>query len=230
MEQETTRTIRAVAFDIDGTLYSNWAMYRVTLPLVLRHLKLFRAFGKARREVRGEYPLDDLERRTAELTASHLGWSLTETRAAIRAIIYGDWEQRLSKVAPLPGARDTVLWLREQGVRTAALSDFPTEGKLRILGLDGLWDVSFSSEETHYLKPRPEPFNRLVRDLAVPRENVLYVGNSYAYDVRGADEAGLMTAHLTRRPPRESRADFSFHRYEDLRKWLERRINGTEPD
>lgn len=216
--------IRAAAFDIDGTLYPNSSMYRATVGLVLRHPRLFRAFGRAREEVRREYPVQDLAARTAELTAEYLRWEVSRTEAAIRQVIYLQWERRLRTVSLYPGARELILWLRERGVPVATMSDFPTDSKLEILGLDGLWDVSFSSEETGYLKPRREPFERLVRELGVPAEEILYVGNSYRYDIVGADAVGLRTAHLTRRIPAHSRADFSFHVYADLKEWITKRI------
>ena len=218
------KPIRSVAFDIDGTLYSNASMYRVTTLHVLRHLRLFRAFGHARKQVRREYPVTDLAARTTELTAQELGWDVPRTRERIQTVIYTEWERLLGSVKLYPGVRDFIIRLRSNGIPTAAMSDFPTEGKLKLLGLDGLWDVSFSSEETQYLKPRREPFDRLVRELACPAETILYVGNSYTYDVIGAKEAGMCAAHLTRRPPRDSRADFSFFHYRELENWLEPRL------
>jgi len=135
-------SLRAVAFDIDGTLYPNASMYRATVGLVLRHHRLFRAFGRAREQVRREYPLQDLSARTTELTAGYLGWEIARTEQAIREVIYQQWERRLRRVSLYPGARELVLWLREHGVPVAAMSDFPTDSKLEILGLQGLWDTS----------------------------------------------------------------------------------------
>ena len=228
--EERRGKFRALAFDIDGTLYSNTAMYRATAFFVARHLRLFRAFGKARKLVRGIYPLDDLEAKTVELSARELGWGIDRTRQALRTLIYSGWETRLHRVTPFEGVRDFVLWLRRQGVKTAAMSDFPVENKLRVIGLEGIWDVAFSSEETGYLKPREEPFRRLIRDLQVPAEEILYVGNSYEYDVLGAAAVGLHTAHLSWRVPRGSIADFTFSHYGDLRKWVEPRIVPQELD
>lgn len=221
---EHAETIKAVAFDIDGTLYPNISMYSVSWPVVLRKLGLFRAFGRARKQVREERPIADLPRRTVEIVAAEMGRDVESVRRDIESTIYERWESSLSRVSLYNGARDLVLWLRERGVPTAALSDFPVERKLQLLGIEGLWDVAFSSEETGYLKPNPEPFERLISELALPAEQILYVGNSYRYDILGARACGLRTAHITRRRRHDDPADFRFRRFAALRRWLEPRI------
>jgi putative hydrolase of the HAD superfamily len=220
--------IHAVAFDIDGTLYPNIRMYIASLPVVLRHVKLFRAYGDARKQIRRERPVTDIYERTAQLTAERLNQDPTEIAKKIDHVIYDKWESTLTNVRLYPGARELVEHLRGRGIRTAALSDFPVERKLRLLNLDGLWDVAFSAEETGYLKPNPEPFNRLIKELALPPEQILYVGNSYRYDVAGARACGLLTAHITHRKPADDPADFTFRRFSQLRDWLERRLVATD--
>lgn len=220
--------IRALAFDIDGTLYTNAAMYRASAFYVLCHLRLFQAFGRARKLVRQEYPLENLQERTVELTARELEWTAERTRKALQKVIYSGWEQRLRSVKLCEGVQELLIWLRRGGIRIAAMSDFPVNGKLPILGLDGYWDVAFSSEETGYLKPRPEPFMRLIKELDLPPNEILYVGNSYEYDVLGAQSAGIPAAHFTCRlgckRPRSSEAVFTFSRYAELQEWLKPKI------
>lgn len=217
--------IAAVAFDIDGTLYPNWSMYLASAPLVIRHGRLFRAFGEARIAARTIRPIDDLAATTAALTARRLGVSVERAEAMIRDIVYRRWEATLRGVKPYRGARDLLLQLRERGVKIGAMSDFPVGRKLRTLGLDGLWDVAFSSEDTGYLKPNPEPFRRLAAELEQPPERILYVGNSARYDVLGAKGSGMRTAYITRRRFRRAAvADCVFSRYAELRTWLLPRI------
>lgn len=213
--------IRAVAFDIDGTLYPNARMYRASLPIVLSHLRLFRAFGAARQEIRARRPISDLKGETAELTARRLGTSVAQARARIDAVIYGQWELVLRRVPLYPGVISLLDSLRARGVPVAAMSDFPVTRKLEILGLEGCWNAAFSSEDIGYLKPNPEPFAALVERLNCPPESLLYVGNSYHYDVRGAHAQGFPTAHLARRAPAGSPAQLTFHRFEQLGSWID---------
>lgn len=225
MASRDTITISAVAFDIDGTLYPNGRMFRASASLVLRHIRLFHAFGRARVAARTMRPIDDLAATTAALTADRLGISVERADAAIRDIIYRRWEATLRRVKPFRGARELLVWLRERGIKTGAMSDFPVVGKLRTLGLDGLWDTAFSSEETEYLKPNPEPFARLVEELGEEPERILYVGNSARYDVAGARNAGLRTAYITnRRSKHADVADCVFSRYTELQAWLAPRL------
>jgi putative hydrolase of the HAD superfamily len=105
------------------------------------------------------------------------------------------------------------------------MSDFPVTSKLELLGLGGFWDVAFSSEEIGYLKPHREPFEELARRMALPSEEIVYVGNSYHYDVVGARAVAFRTAHLCPRgrgcaPRGEAPADFVFGDFRDLRGWI----------
>nr|MDA3948118.1 HAD family hydrolase [Spirochaeta sp.] len=91
--------------------------------------------------------------------------------------------------------------------------------------IENLWNVAFSSEETGYLKPNPEPFQRLIAEFGRPAERILYVGNSYHYDVVGARSCGMKTAHITRRLHRNSVADLQFREFHELRAWLSTRLS-----
>jgi putative hydrolase of the HAD superfamily len=133
----------------------------------------------------------------------------------------------LDRVPTYAGVRDLLTWLRDQGIRTAAMSDFPVSRKLDRIGLSGLWDAAFSSEETGYLKPNPEPFRRLLDELATEPQHLLYVGNSYRYDIEGARALGIRTAHLGGKPQKPRNADVAFRRFSELRAWLADKIEPT---
>jgi putative hydrolase of the HAD superfamily len=222
---DTSRPVRGAAFDIDGTLYPNGAMYRASLPLVLFHLRLFRAFGAARNAIRTRRPVADLHEETIGLVAEDLGWTEEKARSRVEDVIYSRWEAVLRRVPLYPDVPEVLTALRDRGLRLGAMSDFPVSSKLELLGLSGFWDVAFSSEETNYLKPHREPFEELARRMALPPEEVVYVGNSYHYDVVGARAVGFRTAHLcTRRrgctPSGEEPADFVFADFRELQRWI----------
>lgn len=208
--------VRAVAFDIDGTLYPNATMYLKSLPFALTHLRLMWAFAAVRDEVRHHRPVDDLKRFQAELLAKRLGITADEASQRIDREIYGEWERVLDRVRPYPHVRDCVERLHDAGYQVAVTSDFPVERKLERLGLDGLFDCRLWTEQSGYLKPHAEPFRELASCLGREPREILYVGNSYEYDIVGAKNAGMFAAHLTRRPPADSVADFSFCDYRDL--------------
>ena len=212
--------VRAVAFDIDGTLYPNAAMYLKSIPFAVTHLRLMTAYARVRQEIRGRRPVDDLQALEARMLAKRLGIAPEEARGRIQREIHGTWEEVLDNVSPYPHVRECVLSLREAGFAVAVTSDFPVERKLERLGLDGLFDCRLWTEESGYLKPHPEPFLALAECMGYPAQEILYVGNSYEYDVVGAKNVGMRAAHLTRKPPEDSIADFSFRDYRELCPWV----------
>ncbi|MFW5695366.1 MAG: HAD family hydrolase [Alkalispirochaeta sp.] len=217
---EENFTIRGVAFDIDGTLYPNSRMYLASLGIVLRHWRLFRAFGAARKTVRTRHPIADLRHETAALTAEQLGISTEEAVQRIDEVIYHRWEEVLRRVPLYPGVTELLGELRARGLTLAAMSDFPVLSKLRLLGIEDSWDVAFSTEDVGYLKPNVEPFEELETRMGLRSREILYVGNSYHYDVLGAAAAGFRTAHLGGDPRKPGRADVAFRDFPTLQRWI----------
>ena len=212
--------IQAIAFDVDGTLYPNAAMYLKSLPFAVTHLRLMLAFAAVRREIRTHRPVDDLRLLEEQMLGARMGIDPTQARKRIEHDIYDRWERILDRVRPYPHVRGCIETLRAAGFPVAVTSDFPVERKLVRLGLDDLFDCQLWTEESGYLKPHPEPFHELASCLGLRADEVLYVGNSYEYDVVGAKQAGMMAAHLTRRPVAGSIADLSFSDYRKLCEWV----------
>ncbi|TVQ39361.1 MAG: HAD family hydrolase [Spirochaetaceae bacterium] len=217
--------LKAVAFDIDGTLYSNTRMQLQSLPFVLCHARLLSAFGRVRRQLRLIRPIEDFHGLQAELFGREIGESAARAAEIIDTLFYRRWERVLERVPLFPEVVATVEAFRGAGLKVAVASDFPVRRKLSILGLEGLWQCEISTEEVGYLKPNPEPFQALLECLGEQPRQVLYVGNSYRYDVEGAKAVGMVAAHLVKRPPAQSIADFSFHRFAELRRWVLTRLD-----
>lgn len=216
--------IRGVAFDIDGTLYSNPRFYLHSLVHGLRNLRLMRHFRAVRKTIRRIRPVADFHALQRSMLA--VSMSISESRAdrLIAERFYRKSEDLLTSVPLFPEVRSTLRSLRKLGIRLAAASDFPVERKLRLLGLTDAFDCAYSTEDTGYLKPNPEAFAPLSECLDLPPSEILYVGNSYHYDVIGASEAGFRTAHITRVSMRDSAADLSFFRYATLLQWIRDRV------
>jgi putative hydrolase of the HAD superfamily len=206
---------------VDGTLYLNASMYLHSLPLALSHLRLIRTLEAVRGELRrAPDATDDFHRVQARLVATHLGITPERAYALVEARVYTRWYRIFSKLRLFPDAASTIASFQAAGLKIAFLSDFPIRQRLTDLGLPGPWDAAFSSEETHYLKPHPRPFEVLAERLGLPPGDILYVGNSYRYDVLGGTSAGMPVAHLTRRPRPDSQAVLSFSRYESLKEFV----------
>jgi len=208
--------IQAVAFDLDGTLYPNYKMYFHSVPFFLAHPRLVSHFGRIRTTIRTIRPVRNFRGLQAELLAISLKVTVEKAAELIERNIYGRWEETFRRITAFPGIHELLERLKGQGLKLAVISDLPVERKLRFLKLEGLFDCAFSAEETGYLKPNPEPFLELAGRLGLSPGDIMYVGNNYKYDILGAKEVGMKSAHLTGKRIADSKADLTFSSYAQL--------------
>lgn len=212
--------IKAVGFDIDGTLYPNFSMYVSSSSSFFCHPRLVYHFGKVRKEIRSSEYTGDFRETQAKLLSYSMNISQDKAADLIERQLYQRWVYSFKGVKPFKTVRPALLSLKREGLKMGALSDFPVEKKLDFLGLTDLMDIAFSSEETGYLKPHSAPFINMISKFGIKAEEILYVGNSYKYDILGAKKAGLRTAHFVKKPESDSQADYSFYSFLDLRDWI----------
>jgi len=220
---------KAVAFDVDGTLYPASALNFRAFPLLARHPLLFAAFGKTRRDIRrvardetgGLVGVADgaaFRRRQAEMTAAILGARDAErVSLLLDEIVYRGIAELFEGLRPYRGVMPALDSLARSGLRLAALSDLPPRRKLGLLGLEGRFEAELCSEDSGRLKPDPRPFRMLCESLGLEPRDVLYVGNSVAYDLGGARAAGMEAAIVSRGGvPGASLAFFDWSRLADF--------------
>jgi putative hydrolase of the HAD superfamily len=212
--------LRAVAFDLDGTLYPFRDLVLRAAAFGVRHPDYATRFRRVREQIRGVRPISDFRQTQAELFAASAGLGLEEARSWIERRVYGELVATFRSVRPYRGLSELLDEIRGRGLALAVLSDLPVAEKLRYLGLEGRFAVAMCSEESGYLKPSPEPFVLLAQRLGLAPSDILFVGDSYEQDIVGAHDAGLMSAHLSARRRRGSVADLSFSRYERLKELL----------
>jgi len=213
--------VKAVAFDIDGTLYPNWRMQVFSFTFLLSHFSLVMAFSQVRKDLRKIENIEDFRTVQSRLMAEKLGLSEEETGRTIENIIYKKWENIFKRVRPYRGLQDAVEALKARGLKLGILSDFPVGNKLNYFKVDGHWDVAMSSEETGYLKPHSKPFLTLAEKLGCKPEEVIYVGNSYEYDVKGASSAGMKTVYVQWRGKKVVEADLTIRNFRNFAKNIE---------
>ena len=212
--------LKAVAFDIDGTLYPNYKMQFRSFFYFIKHPVLIKHFGAVRKQLRTYKQIDHFHDLQTSLLAESMKCSVDKAEKLITGIMYQGWEPMFRTIPPYPGMKDSLLALKDLGLKLAAMSDFPIGRKLEYLGLDSLWDLTFSSEESGYLKPALHPFQKISRDLNLNPNEILYVGNSYKYDIIGAKNAGMMAAHIASKAHSDSLADLTFQDYGTLVSWV----------
>ena len=171
--------VKAVAFDIDGTLYP---AYRLNVRIVLHffaHIREFLHFGLTRKELRKTAPVGDLFKYQAILFGRRMKISTPDAENVLDKTAYSGLAKYFKRVKPYDGVVETFAKLKEAGYKIALLSDFPPEQKGDVWGVKDLCDVVLGTEETGALKPSPIPFNVLAEKLGLPPEQILYVGNSH---------------------------------------------------
>ena len=190
----------AVLFDLDGTLCHNTqdtqAMYeqafeRVGEPPFGEPAALWAALTGPPDH---DDPVGYFAAGFARVAAQH-GRSDVDSLAlarALRAVI----DDRA--VGFLPGAEDAIAQAAAIGpVGVVTNGPEPRQrAKLDALGIADRFQTIVYAAELPRSKPHAVPFEQAVADLGVARERTLYVGNSLAYDVAGAQNAGLAVAWL----------------------------------
>jgi putative hydrolase of the HAD superfamily len=216
--------IRGVAFDLDGTFYPNYRFYLRLVPFVLKEWRYLLAFSRARTELRARFREGDFYELQARIMAGILKQDGAAIRERTERLIYRGWEPLFKKVKPYRHVREILGDFKAAGLVLGLLSDFPAERKLEYLGLDGCWDTVICSEQVNRLKPDPAPFLELARRMALPPDQILYVGNSVPYDIVGAKQQGmkaaLVSAPLFRCRRKRGNADFVFSDYRQLREFV----------
>lgn len=222
MNNANLSEIKAVVFDIDGTLYRTWK-FNIRIPFTfLRRCFFFLKYGLVRNELRKKEISGNIRQIQAEMMAKRLKCSPEEAIKKLDEIVYSGLASKFKKIKPCKGVVNFIKKLKERGYKIGILSDFPPEQKGDIWGIKKMCDVVLGAEEAGALKPSPIPFNVVAEKLGLPCEQILYVGNSYKYDVIGAKEAGMKSAWI--RTPgllkkrASARADISFFHYKQLDK------------
>ena len=229
---ETLGEIKAVAFDIDGTLYRTWKLNIRIFFHFLLHNQFFLKYGIVRAKIR-KIPLDTtFKEAQTKMMAEKLRCSPSEAELLLTKIVYAGLSSYFYKIKPYKGAIELIKDLKAAGFKIALLSDFPPEQKGDIWGAKELCDVILGTEDTGALKPSAIPFNTMAQKLALPPEQILYVGNSHKYDVVGAKNAGMKAAWLVQPEKgilgkKSKLADITFWKYSQLRDIL---LNKKETD
>lgn len=227
--------IKAVAFDIDGTLYRTWKFNVRIIPYFIWHIFFFMHYGLVRRIMHRTPATNNFIKVQAEHMAKKLWCSPDVAEARLEKIIYKGLEKYFVHIKPCKGSVQFVKDLKEKGYKIAILSDFPPEQKGDIWGIKDMCDVVLGSEQAGALKPDKVPFLKLAEELNLKPEEILYVGNNHKYDIVGAHNVGMKTAWIVM--PRlkifkkESKiADVTFCHYKELSHIFFENTSGKIPD
>jgi len=100
----------------------------------------------------------------------------------------------------IPGTMEMLKALKG-AFRLGLLSNFTHPPAVReiisSLGLTASFDAVLISGELGYRKPHPLVFRRLLRELGVKKDQILYVGDDPESDIAGAEQAGIRPVWFT---------------------------------
>ena len=206
--------IRAVLFDVDGTLYHQGPL-RVAMACELGLVpcvtagpaharatwRVLRTFREVREALRAhgcaDAPLEHLQ--YAE-TAQRTGVDVDTVRSVVDEWIFRRPLRYLVRVRRA-GLVSALSALEADGLRAGVFSDYPAGDKLRALGIDryiGL-RVCATDPDVNAFKPHPRGFLAACDRWGLRPDEVAYVGDRTDVDVPGAVAAGLPCAIVGRR-------------------------------
>ena len=225
MNIENLGEIKSVAFDIDGTLYKNWHLYLRMFFHLLRYNQFFIKYGLVRDTLHSEEQLPDFMDEQARRMAQKLNTTTEDAKERLDKIIYNGLKKYFAKIKACTGAKECICKLKENGLKIALLSDFPPEQKGEVWGIKQYCDVILGTEAVGALKPSPIAFLEMAKKLEVSPEEILFVGNSHKFDVKGAKAAGMKSAWFVSRisslfHKKSDEAEITFCSYPKLQRML----------
>lgn len=208
-----TPIVRAVLFDLDGTLYHQPPLRRRMLlelaraPLLeglgarqtLRRLKVFRRVREELRE-RGR-PEESLDRLQYAEPAQRIGDDAGELERTVARWMHQKPLRHLERCRRA-GLVELLADLSGADLKLGVFSDYPADAKLIALGVDEAFDLTLcaTDPEVNAFKPHPRGFLRACEVWGLEPEQVLYVGDRDDVDGEGARAAGLPVVILDEGP------------------------------
>ncbi len=200
-----TARIRAVSFDLDGTLYELRPTRLRMLAACFPRWRTLRVGRAVREELRGRSfatgaALLDEEARVA---AERLERDAPTTKALLHELFNVRLARVLETTGPRSGVRAVLQQLVDDGVKIAVISDRGhVAAKLAALGLHDLpWSALVSADDEGVLKPGAALFARCAERCGVGVGDMVHIGDRDDADGAGARAAGCGFVFVQRPGP-----------------------------
>jgi HAD superfamily hydrolase (TIGR01549 family) len=178
--------IKAVIFDIDGTLIDSVDLHAKAWQEAFAHFGVAVTFQEARDQI-GKGGDELLPTFLTELQIKHFGEKLKAWRGEHFKKNY------MQTVKPFPQANALLQRVKKSGKRLAAGSsakEDELEYYLKLLKAEHLFDAKTSADDAERSKPHPDIFQAALTKLNLLHHNAIVVGDS-PYDIEAARKAKI---------------------------------------
>ena len=225
--------IKAIAFDLDDTLYDclhendkavdDTVKYVANELLHMDEAVVRKAFEEGRDTVKSQLSEWDM-------AAQHNRVLYFQKMLEILGVspfkydlqIYNYfWDNFLNRISLFPGALKFIDEARALGIKIGICTDMTAHiqfRKIERLGLTDRLDAMVTSEEAGVEKPNRRMFDMVAEKLGVKNEEVIYIGDSYKKDVTGAKNAGMIPIWYLSLQHKSGEPIPGVYNYKDLRK------------
>jgi putative hydrolase of the HAD superfamily len=220
---------KAVIFDTDNTLYLYKPAHKSAInAFVSKAVKSLKVDKKTLIETYN-YSRIEIKKQLGNTASSHS--RLLYFQRTIENLGFGTrifltldleqtyWREFLANTRLFPGVQEFLLQLKNNGVKTANITDLTAQIQFRKMvyfKLDEYFDYVVTSEETGYDKPSIEPFNMALKKLNLSPQEVWMVGDDSINDIQGAKQAGIITFQKVEKTIKTLDSDVVFDNFSDL--------------
>lgn len=118
---------------------------------------------------------------------------------AMADLVKRSFEYEINSWILFPGVHEMLQQVRDLGFKTGLLSNARSDWAVREIvdrmDLTRHFDSILTSAAVGFRKPRPEPFQQMLKLLDLEASEAMMIGNSMEADVAGARSLGLKTIH-----------------------------------
>jgi putative hydrolase of the HAD superfamily len=186
--------LRAVLFDLDGTLHDRASSVRLLLEAQYRQFEDALHMVSSEQYVRRVLALDDHGYRDKTEVFGAIASELRLDPALVPALTAQFFAAYAAHSRAFPEAVGVLSALRARGLKLAIVTngkESVQQQKIERLGFAPLMDAVLISEREGVKKPSPQIFQRALDRLEVVYTDAMYVGDHPVIDVKGAVDAGL---------------------------------------
>jgi len=193
------QSIRAVVFDVDGTLYNQRKLRFIILrellyyysirPHRLFELKIIRDF-RLQREKNHFREVGDLDLEQYKWGAEASNVSVARVKSVINRWIYEKPLRHLEDCI-YEDVRLFFSALADHGIPRIIFSDYPAKDKLLYMGLEAEGVICATDPDINRLKPNPRGLQAIMERWRLKPEELLFIGDRDDRDGECARQAGV---------------------------------------